>query len=60
VPSLPKDCGRLTDYRQGLLERVVEQFGVNDSVDIIERDDAKALARYLVKWRTSVRECRRG
>lgn len=50
VPSLPKDCGRLIDYRHGLLEGVVEQFGVNDSVDIIERDDAKALARYLVKW----------
>lgn len=50
MPSLPKDCGRLTDYRQGLLEGVVEQFGVNDSVHIIERDDAKALARYLVKW----------
>lgn len=50
VASLPKDCGRLVDYRHGLLEGVVEQFGVNDSVDIIERDDAKAMARYLVKW----------
>jgi uncharacterized protein (TIGR02265 family) len=50
VPSLPKDCGRLIDYRHGLLEGVLEQFGVNDLVDIVERDDAKALARYLVKW----------
>lgn len=50
VPGLPPDCGRLIDYRHGLLEGTVEQFGLNDSVDIVERDDARAMARYLLRW----------
>lgn len=50
VPHLPADCARLIDYRHGLLEGLVEQFGINDSVDIVERDDARAMARYLVRW----------
>jgi len=50
VPQLPADCGRLIDYRHGLLEGTVEQYGLKDSVDISERDDARAMARYLLKW----------
>ncbi len=50
VPRLPANCGRLIDYRHGLLEGTVEQFGLKDSVDIVERDDARAMARYLIKW----------
>lgn len=50
VPRLPPEAGRLIDYRHGVLEGIIEQFGVNDSVDIVERDDARLLARYLVSW----------
>ena len=50
VPRLPPDCGRLIDYRHGLLEGTIEQFGLKDSVDIVERDDAKAMASYLLTW----------
>jgi uncharacterized protein (TIGR02265 family) len=50
LPKLPKDAGRLIDYRHGLLEGIIQQFGVSDSVDIIERDDARLMARYLVRW----------
>ena len=50
VPHLPADCGRLIDYRHGLLEGTVAQYGLNDSVDIVDRDDARATARYLLRW----------
>lgn len=49
-PNLPTDAGRLIDYRHGLLEGVIQQFGVSDAVDIVERDDARLMARYIIKW----------
>ncbi|MBE2250604.1 MAG: DUF2378 family protein [Myxococcus sp.] len=50
VPNLPSEAGRLIDYRHGLLEGIVEQYGVKDHVDVVERDDVRLMARYLVKW----------
>lgn len=50
VPHLPQGCGRLIDYRHGLLEGLLEQFGVNDSVDVVERDDDQAKALYRIRW----------
>lgn len=49
VSQLPTDCGRLIDSPRaagGHRRRVC----LKDSVAIVERDDARALARSLLKW----------